>query len=533
MSALKGVEKVQLVLPPPRRPDTYIARFEGRLSRLPGRRVRQGMFQLAEAALSRDLLAAMLGYLIRLPPPGAEILKYARWPQPLGILSLGTYLRQNNPGVEVELLDGNNVLALEEVKRRIDADLVGISATALGYDTAIEVARVAKRRGATVVLGGAAATPLAREILTYHPFVDAVIRYDGERALSKLVAGAPWASIENLVYRRRPSVGGPTVGPPEIVENPVQWPSLDALPAPDRDLLDMEVYFRNSKDPGYPICEPFQRPMNIYSQKGCIWRAQEGGGCVFCSIPDRDLRLRSPKLVWAEIASLVERYGADFIWDACDNLVGDREWFRAFCAARPRALKVHYTNYVDAKAVDEEVARLLAESGCVSVFVGIETGDPRMLESMNKRSTLEDNLRAMALLREYQIGVIAGVVVGVQGESRESLARTVEFLKRLAEYDNLDRFEWGTLIPFPGSPANRMLREHPALVEKYREFGNANYLLQLVCMIRDWHRLYCEVDFLDILEWQDQVAHAGLVPYEMTMFQRRSWSGTPGVVFRV
>jgi hypothetical protein len=123
------------------------------------------------------------------------------------------------------------------------------------------------------------------------------------------------------------------------------------------------------------------------------------------------------------------------------------------------------------------------------------------------------------------------VVAGVQGESRESLARTVAFLQRLAEFDNLDRFEWGTLIPFPGSRANMMLREHPDLRQKYEEFGNADYLLQLICMIQDWHRTYCEVDFLDILEWQDRVAQAGLVPYEMTMFQRRSWSGTPGVVF--
>ena len=81
-----------------------------------------------------------------------------------------------------------------------------------------------------------------------------------------------------------------------------------------------------------------------------------------------------------------------------------------------------------------------------------------------------------------------GVVVGVQGESKESLEKTVEFLKQLTEFDNFDRFEWGSLIPFPGSKANRMLREHPDLKEKYKDFGNEKYLFQLVCMIQDWHR---------------------------------------------
>ncbi len=525
MRASKRIEKVQLILPPPRRPDRYIAKFAG-WPRPFARHARQTIFRMVELAASRELFATILKHLTRLHLPGSSDTskaKFARWPQPLGILSIGTYIKLNNPGVEVEILDGNNVLTLDEVKNRIDADLVGISVTALGYDHAIEVAKVAKERGARVILGGAAATSLAREILRYYDFVDAVIKYDGEIAFSKYVAAAPLGSIENLVYRDNH----------EIKENPTRLLFLNELPVPDRDLLDMEVYFKNSKDPEYPICDPFKRPVNIYSQKGCIWRSQEKGGCVFCSIPYYDLRLREPKLVWDEISFLIDKYQADFIWDSSDNFVGDKEWFKAFCAAKPNGLKIHYTNYVDAKGIDEEVARLLAESGCVSVFVGMESGDPKMLESMNKRSTLEDNMRAMKLLQKYKINVIAGVVAGVQGESKESLERTVELLRRLAEFDNFDRFEWGSLIPFPGCKANRMLREHPDLKEKYRNFGNKDYLFQLVCMIQDWHRYYCEIDFNDILESQDMVVKEGLVPYEMTMFQRRSWSGTPAKVFRV
>ena len=154
-----------------------------------------------------------------------------------------------------------------------------------------------------------------------------------------------------------------------------------------------------------------------------------------------------------------------------------------------------------------------------------------MLESMNKRAKIEDNLRAMKLLQKYRIGVIAGVVVGVQGESKESMEKTIGFLKKLTEFDNFDRFEWGTLIPFAGSRANRMLREHPDLKHKYEDFGNKNYLFHLISMIQDWHRHYCEINFNDILEFQDRVVQEGLVPYEMTMFQRRSWSGTPSKVF--
>ena len=117
-----------------------------------------------------------------LPPakrPDTNVTKFARWPQPLAIISLGTYLRQNNPDVEVEILDANNVLSLEQALERLDADVVGVSTTAAGYEHAVKIAHVARQHGAAVVLGGAAATALAKEILTYHDSVDSVVRYDG------------------------------------------------------------------------------------------------------------------------------------------------------------------------------------------------------------------------------------------------------------------------------------------------------------------------------------------------------------------
>jgi anaerobic magnesium-protoporphyrin IX monomethyl ester cyclase len=468
----KKIEKVQLVFPPPKRPDTVVTKF-------------------------------------------------AKWPQPLGILSIGAYLQEHNPGVKVEVLDGNNVLSLDEVINSLSADVVGISLTGVGYEYGIEIARHANEKGAAVVLGGAAATPLAKEILKFFDFVDAVFKYDSEVPFSKFIAGEPLASIENLVYRDD--------GKPK--ENPIILPDLDSLPPPNRDLVDMEVYFRNSQHHDYPMAEPFKRPMNIYSQKGCVWRSQHDGGCIFCSIPYYDYRLRDPTLVWNEISYLVERYQTDFIWDPSDNLVGDKEWFKRFCQAKPKDLKIHYTNYVDAKGVDEEVARLLADTGCVSVFVGMEAGDPAMLKNMNKRSTLEDNLRAMEILHKYRLGVIVGVVIGVQGETKESLTNTFEFLKRLYEFDNLDRIEWGVLVPFPGSKANMMLREHPELKEKYRNFGDKNYTSDMISMMEDWFRHYCNIDFDYVLKMQDMIAQQGLVPYEMTRYQRRSWSGTPTKVF--
>jgi radical SAM superfamily enzyme YgiQ (UPF0313 family) len=348
--------------------------------------------------------------------------------------------------------------------------------------------------------------------------VDCVIRYDGEIAFSKYVKGTPLNEIENLVYR----------ADGKIKENPVKQTDLDNLPFPDRSLLDMEAYFKNAKDEEYPICDPFQRPVNIYSQKGCVWRAKEEGGCIFCSIQDFGLRLRPPEKVWGEIQRLVEEYRVDFFWDVADNLVGDKKWFQRFADSKPKGLQIRYTNYVDAKAIDKETVRLLAESGCCSVFVGMESGNPRSLHNMNKRCELRDNLNAMRILKEYGIGVVIGVVVGSPGESKWSIFRTLRFLNRMRKFGNLDRIEWGVLIPFPGSKANRMLREHPKLASKYENFGDSNYLWDMKEMMDDWFRYFCRIEFEEIVEIQNKIQKN--VPYQMTRYQRRSWSGTPSKI---
>ena len=161
----------------------------------------------------------------------------------------------------------------------------------------------------------------------------------------------------------------------------------------------------------------------------------------------------------------------------------------------------------------------------------MEAGDETMLESMNKRSTIEDNLKAMDILSKYRLGVIVGVVVGVPGETKESLHKTLGFLKRISEYDNFDRFEWGTVVPFPGSTANTMLRQNPELKEKYKNFGDENYTNDLLSMVEDWFNHYCEVDFKYLQQMQQILVEQKLVPYEMTRYQRRAWSGTPTKIF--
>ena len=96
----KSIEKIQLVLPPPRRPDTFTSRYAS-LPQPFSRYTREFIFWLAGKALHNSTIASVLNGLIPGQPKKQDtyIAKFARWPQPLGIVSVGTYIRQNNPVV--------------------------------------------------------------------------------------------------------------------------------------------------------------------------------------------------------------------------------------------------------------------------------------------------------------------------------------------------------------------------------------------------------------------------------------------------
>lgn len=406
--------------------------------------------------------------------PGARLIR--GWPQPLGILSIATFLRQQNPTIEIEILDGT-VLSHKEIERRIDGDVVGITTITRGYPNALKVAEKAKRFGAKVVLGGQYATALGSTILKNRPFVDAIIRYDGEVAFTKYVDGVPLDEIENLVYRQPDGT---------FRENPIKLVDIDALPIPDRSFLDLTPYDENYAK---YVGGPFERAGTIYAHRGCRWRAELHGGCVFCAIPDHTWRLRTSENFWQEVQQLAES-GFEFLYDISDDIAADKDWLRELRRTRP-PVRMCFRHYLSTKNTDEETIETLLEIGSVHVFVGFESADPERLSSMNKEATVEENENAARVLQQYGMPLLASFVGGVPGETRESLDRTMEFTRYVSELPVTAGIHWDVLKPVPGSRAFQMMLEYPDLGPKYQ--GKDTFDLEEMKV--DWVRTFCEVDY--------------------------------------
>jgi len=406
--------------------------------------------------------------------PGARLIR--GWPQPLGILSIATFLKQHNPDIEIEVLDGS-VLTLQEIMECLDADIIGITAISRTYPNVVKVAEKAKQVGAKVVLGGQYATAMGRTILENRPYVDAVVRFDGEVAFHKYVNGVPLHKIENLIYRQPDGT---------YRENPIKILDVENLPIPDRSFLDLTLYDQNYAK---HIGGPFKRAGTICSQRGCYWRSQSHKGCIFCAIPDQSWRIRNPEIIWREVEQLADM-GFEFLYDVTDDIGADQEWLMELSRTKP-PVKMHFLQYLSAKRATEETLEALLNMGTVQVFVGFESADPERLSQMQKDASEEDNLRTVEILRRYGMRLLASFVSGLPGETKESTQHTFEFARYVSQQPNTVGVHWDVLKPIPGSRAFWTLLEHPEFGPKYR----GKDLFDMEEMRIDWIRTFCNVDY--------------------------------------
>lgn len=408
--------------------------------------------------------------------------KRACFPFSLGYL--GAYLRKY--GYEVSLLDavvegfntdvpaGGNLIAyglrLEEIRERIAAerpDVVGLSCIFHNtYWTTLAVAKVAKEQLGVpyVVVGGTHIAGLPDPVLR-NPFVDFMILGEGEYSFRDLLdvlahGSSAYTDISGLAFRDND----------DIVVNPKLnfSTSLDTIPWPARDLLPMEKYIRINSPHG--AVTSGERTAEIFTSRGCDRK------CTFCAstralgqlMRDSQGNVTSSRTltfvgrpvddVIAELRHLKETYDIRVIQFEDDNLIADKKRVIALMRAMvEQRLDFKWTlpNGLDFSHLDEEIIRWMKRSGCVSIIATIESGDQHTLRHiMKKPINLE---KVPPLVRECEregIDLIGAFIVGMPGETYESVRRTFDFAAKHFLEANIHIF-----LPLPGTPAFDECRE--------------------------------------------------------------------------
>ena len=239
---------------------------------------------------------------------------------------------------------------------------------------------------------------------------------------------SPLAFIKGLVWRHDGEV---TINPDRpFIRN------LDDLPLPRHDLLPLERYRAPLVGGPYAF---------VVTSRGCP------GGCRFCIKHvsyGNAVRFRSPKSVLAEIEQL-ESLGVPAIHMYADLFTLNRDHVMGICQGiLERGLEVRWTCNSRVDFVDQEMLRTMARAGCWMIAWGIESGDDGMLRRMGKGTTTDQAEQALRWAKRAGIMNWGYFIIGLPGETEESIRRTIDFSKRLP----LDLALFHIAAPHPGTP---------------------------------------------------------------------------------
>ena len=216
---------------------------------------------------------------------------------------------------------------------------------------------------------------------------------------------------------------------------------LDSIPFPARHLVDWSRYKRGI----YWEKQLLEPAVSIISSRGCPFN------CVFCGshvVFGRRTRFRSVENVVAEIVHVIDVMGYrgfNFHDDTfCLNTKRVIELCKEF-----ELLNIVWRCLSRVDTVDEEMLQAMQKAGCKELILGVESGSQKILDRLQKGTTVKQNLKAMKLTKKVGIQLKVGIIVGSPGETWETVEETKQLLKECPP----DFWNVSVLTPFPGSLA--------------------------------------------------------------------------------
>lgn len=170
-----------------------------------------------------------------------------------------------------------------------------------------------------------------------------------------------------------------------------------------------------------------QQMATVISAKGCVAR------CTFCHRWDKGYRQLPPPAIVRRMQMLRDRYNVGFFMFGDENFGSDRRRLEELISLVKPMDVLYQVAGVRCRSVDRDLLVRMKESGCVSLYYGMETGSPRMLKIMEKNTQLEHNIQAALWTHEVGLYTTYQLVLGMPGESRETIQETAAFVRRITE----------------------------------------------------------------------------------------------------
>jgi radical SAM superfamily enzyme YgiQ (UPF0313 family) len=164
----------------------------------------------------------------------------------------------------------------------------------------------------------------------------------------------------------------------------------------------------------------------VRGSRGCPYK------CKFCNFsPGRTFRLKSPDIIVREIATLIDTGKVRMIRFTDDNLFLNQRYVEEYCRRIIDLRKeIKWTSFIRASSITKDNVRLLKDSGCILVQIGMESGDKSILEEMNKKDTPENYLRVIELLNTNGISTQLYFIIGFPGETAQTIENTIRLINQ-------------------------------------------------------------------------------------------------------
>jgi len=387
--------------------------------------------------------------LLNIVPEEIKERRYDRpnFPDP-ALGAIFSYLKKNN--IKCNILDSKlERLSLTKIIERlmyIKPHIIGFTSVTHEIERVAYAAYVIKNQfpKAKLIIGGSHANALPGEVLSEFPVFDISVFGEGEETIVDLVRSNcdNLEKIPGIAYRK----------------------GKDIVVNKSRAFLDME---------NLPIIRwegfPKARYYPVFTSRGCAYK------CIFCSRPwGSKVRYRSIQNIIEEIREIEELYRPKVIYFWDENFCADRE--KVFgLLERIRGNKItkniKWFCQTHINDLDYELLKLMKESGCIRMGIGIESGNERMLRKIDKGTTKKRICQVVSWLKEIKIPIEGYFLFGLPDECWQTAMDTIKFAVEL----NPKYPVFGIVAPYPGTEIYSMAMRgeggYRIISRKWKDYG--------------------------------------------------------------
>ncbi len=293
--------------------------------------------------------------------------------------------------------------------------------------------------GIRIAFVGPHPSVLPEETLRASQAIDFVVRREFDYAVTEFASGRDLEDIQGVSFRKNG----------QIVHNPERPPLLDLDSLP----FVVDIYRRDLDITRYNVPFLLHPFLAFYTSRGCP------AYCTYCLWPQtfggHRWRTRSSEAVAAEVKRAFELFPnlREIFFDDDTFAWGKRRVLDVCAKLKP--LEKTWSCTCRAHA-DYEMLKAMKEAGCRLVIVGFESGDPAILKNIKKGATVEQAITFMKHCKELGIAVHGDYIIGLPGETPQTIRRTIEFAEKL----DCETIQVSIAHAYPGTELDTYLTEN-------------------------------------------------------------------------